>query len=267
MKKLRFSELMNLLLISVIIILIFRIPSNQVEVIAESKASANTNTQASKKLEKLDDKTYQLPTPEFTSNISVEESMLNRRSQRDYRSQAITAQQLSQVLWSAYGITQAIEEPEFLRGGLKTAPSAGARYPLDIYVLIGNVDGLKKGLYKFLPNGHKLLKLNSADLRHELCIASYDQLMIQEAPAVLLYSAIFERCTSKYGDRGRERYVCMDLGHSAENVYLQVQSLGLGTCAIGAFNDEEVSNIINLPTEEEPLYILPIGYYNEKAEE
>jgi len=85
--------------------------------------------------------------------------------------------------------------------------------------------------------------------------------MVKEAPVSLIYTAVFSRTTGKYGERGRERYVCVDLGHSAENVYLQVETLGLGTCAIAAFSDDEVSTVLKLQKEEEPLYIMPIGYY------
>lgn len=265
MKKLQFSELMNLLLIAVIILLIFRVPDAYIDTsntTPEKKQTAKVIS-AKHELKKLEDNTYQLPSPNYDGELSIEASMLQRRSQRDYKPDAISTQQLSQVLWAAYGITESIEEPAFLRGGLKTAPSAGARYPLDIYALVGNVDGLNKGLYKFLPQGHRLEQIHNKDLRPELCVASYEQLMIQEAPVILVYTAVFERCTSKYGERGRERYVCMDLGHSAENVYLQVQSLGLGTCAVGAFNDAEVQKIINTSEEEEALYIMPIGYYTE----
>ncbi len=262
MKKLQFSELMNLLLVLVIIILIYQIPNKATNNAPEKKQVVKAPS-SKKKLTQLADTTFQLASPSYESSVSVETTMLHRRSQRDYTLDAISNQQLSQVLWAAYGITEIMDEPAFLRGGLKTAPSAGARYPLDIYVLVGNVDGLKKGLYKFIPQGHRLKPVLNKDLREALCDVAFEQPMIQEAPAVLLYTAVFERCTSKYGERGRERYVCMDLGHSAENVYLQVQSLGLGTCAIGAFDDEGVKKVIQLSEEEEPLYIMPIGYYTE----
>jgi SagB-type dehydrogenase family enzyme len=154
----------------------------------------------------------------------------------------------------------------FLRGGLRTAPSAGARYPLEIYVLAGKVKGIEQGLYKYIPEGHKLIRTTDKDMRSDLCASALNQAMIKEAPAVLLFCAVFERTTERYGNRGRERYVYMDLGHSAENVYLQAEALHMGTCAIGAFNDDQVKAAMNLPEEEEPLYIMPFGYYFSKVE-
>lgn len=201
-----------------------------------------------------------LPEPSYKGKMSVEEALLQRRSIRSYSSEPLTLQELSQILWSAYGITKEIPGgPSFLRGGLRTAPSAGALYPLDIYVVSGNVTGLKAGIYKYISEEHSLELIASGDYRKDLCKAGLSQTMIEEAPANLVYTAIFERTTSKYGKRGRERYVCMDLGHSAQNVYLQATALGIGTCAIGAFDDDAVSKVLKLPKIEEPLYIMPLG--------
>ncbi len=201
-----------------------------------------------------------LPEPKLKSSVSVEEAMLNRRSIRDFKSDALSLQQVSQVLWAAYGVTKEMTTPSFLRGGLKTAPSAGALYPLEIYVVVGNVKGLEKGIYKYLPEGHFLMKIYDQDVRKELAEAALNQEFIEKAPISLFYSAVFSRTTKKYKSRGRERYVCMDLGHSAENVCLQVVAMGLGTCTVGAFEDRMVNNVMMLPDEEEPLYIMPIGY-------
>ena len=201
-----------------------------------------------------------LPVPKLKSTVSVEEAMLNRRSVRDFKSDALSLEQVSQVLWAAYGVTKEMSSPSFLRGGLKTAPSAGALYPLEIYVIVGNVNGLEKGIYKYLPEGHFLIKIYEQDIRKELAEAALNQEFIEQAPVSLVYSAVYSRTTKKYKDRGRERYVCMDLGHSAENVCLQVVAMGLGTCPVGAFEDRMVRNVIMIPDNEEPLYIMPIGY-------
>jgi len=167
------------------------------------------------------------------------------------------------MLWAAYGITRPLSGYPQTRGGLRTAPSAGARYPLEVYVLIGNVKDIEAGVYKYNQREHKIIRTIEIDVRKDLAAAALDQEMIYEAPACLFWSAVFSRNTSKYGERGRERYVCMDLGHSAQNVYLQAEALHLGTCAIGAFQDEEVSEVMQLPEDEEPLYIMPFGkYYN-----
>lgn len=209
--------------------------------------------------------TYKLPAPRVVGTKSVEESINSRRSHRDFMDKALSVDQLSQILWAAYGVTKPRADYPFLRGGLRTAPSAGALYPLEIYVLVGKVNGIEPGLYRYVSQDHKIVRTIDKDLRKELCAASYNQQMIADAPAVLFYSAIYSRCTSKYGRRGRERYVCMDLGHSAENVYLQAEALNLGTCAIAAFNDKLVAKFLQLPKEEEPLYIMPIGYYLNEA--
>lgn len=209
--------------------------------------------------------TYKLPAPRVVGSKSVEESINGRRSHRDFIDKALLVDQLSQILWAAYGVSQPKPQLPFLRGGLRTAPSAGALYPLEIYVLVGNVNGIEPGLYRYVSQEHKIVRTIDKDLRKELCAASYNQQMIAAAPVVLFYSAIYSRCTDKYGRRGRERYVCMDLGHSAENVYLQAEALNLGTCAIAAFNDKLVTKFLQLPKEEEPLYIMPVGYYLNEA--
>lgn len=206
------------------------------------------------------EKVYTLPAPSIKGTMSVEEALQQRRSRRQFLDNELSMEQLSQILWSAYGITLKRDDYPVFRGGLRTAPSAGALYPLEIYVLIGNVKGIEPGFYKYNSKEHSIRCIISGDLRKEASTAAYNQKMIKEAPAVLFYSAAFERCTKKYGERGKERYVCMDLGHSAENVYLQAEALHLGTCAVGAFSDEALKKLLQLPAEEEPLYMMPFGY-------
>jgi SagB-type dehydrogenase family enzyme len=220
-------------------------------------------------LTKTDDAqlTYILPSPNTTGTMSVEEALFIRRSYRNFEDKALSAEQLSQILWAAYGITKPREDnpdappnrPSF-RGGFRTAPSAGATFPFEIYAIVGNVDGIEPGVYKYSSEKHKIVRVIDADVREELTEAALGQQMVKQAPATIFYSAIFSRATARYGDRGRERYVCMDLGHSAQNIYLQAEALGLGTCAIGAFTDSKVSRVLQLPAEEEPLYMMPIGY-------
>jgi SagB-type dehydrogenase family enzyme len=210
--------------------------------------------------------TYALPAPNLSGELSVEEAISHRRSHRSYIPDAITAEALSQVLWAAYGITQPLPQYPQIRGGLHTPPSAGATYPLEIYALVGNVKEIKAGVYRYVPQENKIVRVIDHDIRKELSEAALNQEMISVAPVCLFYSAVFSRTTKKYGDRGRERYVCMDLGHSAENVYLQAEALKLGTCAIGAFDDALVKAVMQLPEEEEPLYIMPIGRYYNKPE-
>ncbi len=206
----------------------------------------------------------QLPSPRLESNFSIEEVMLKRRSHRNYVKSSISLDDLSQVLWAAYGITKPDKSRDIYRGGFRAAPSAGATFPLEVYVIAGKVKGIEPGVYKYISDGHKIIRVINEDVRADLAKAALSQEMIEDAPASLFFTAIFERTTQRYGDRGRERYVCMEMGHVGQNVYLQVEALGLGTCAIGAFNDAKVAEVMQLPGEEEPLYIMPIGkYYRE----
>lgn len=199
-----------------------------------------------------------LPQPAKVSAVSVEQALWQRRSVREYSEKALTLEEVSQILWSAYGISKVIA-PEYLRGGLRTAPSAGALYPLEIYLGAWNVTGLEPGFYYYQSDGHFLQLVKQGNFSRELTTACYGQEFIFNAPTSLIYSAIYERTTKKYGDRGRERYVCMDLGHSAENVYLQAETLNLGTCAIAAFDDLQLRLVVPLPKAEEPLYVMPLG--------
>jgi SagB-type dehydrogenase family enzyme len=187
--------------------------------------------------------------------VSVEEALANRRSHRNFHDRAISAEQLLQILWSAYGFTS----PD----GLRTTPSAGATYPLEIYAVVGNVEGIEPGVYKYIADGHKIAQTLDGDVRRKLCDAALGQRMVAESPASVFFSAVFARTTKRYGERG-VKYVYMEVGHAAQNVYLQAEALGLGTCAVGAFTDSDVKKILNLPVNEEPLYLLPIGYDSKK---
>jgi SagB-type dehydrogenase family enzyme len=164
------------------------------------------------------------------------------------------------LLWSAYGITQPVEDgPAFLRGGLRTAPAAGALYPLELYLVARNVAGLAPAVYYYKSETHQLIAVSAEDRWEAVREAGLSQPHFDTAAAAIVYSAVFERNTSKYGTRGRERYVCMDLGHSAENVYLQAVALKIGTCAIGAFSDLALQRAVGMTRAEEPLYIMPFG--------
>jgi SagB-type dehydrogenase family enzyme len=207
-------------------------------------------------------KIIELPDPIYKSETSVEEALLNRRSIREFNTgTALNLEDISQILWSAYGISEPRSYPTFLRGGLRTAPSAGALYPLEFYLAAGRVEGLTPGIYKYISDGHSLELVAEGDVRKDLASAALEQDFIADAPASIVISAIFSRTTQKYGNRGRERYVCMDLGHAAQNIYLQTYSLGIGTCAVGAFTDKMVSMVMMFDDREEPLYIMPIGKY------
>jgi len=197
-----------------------------------------------------------LPKPKLESKISVEEALQGRRSTRSYKNEPLSLSEVSQILWAAYGVTKKMSG---FRGGLKTAPSAGATYPLEIYLVAGNVTDLSKGIYRYIPENHTLKKVYAGDKRSELCAAAHGQSMVRSAPASIVYTAIYERATGRYGVRGKDRYVCMDLGHSAQNVYLQAYTLGIGTCAVGAFDDSALKSVMPIPKNEIPLYIMPLG--------
>ena len=201
-----------------------------------------------------------LPPPRLDGIVSVEAALRNRRSIRSYANDPLTLTDVSQLLWAAYGITKTFEgAPPFVRGGFRTAPSAGARFPLDLYLAAFDVTGLPPGIYWYQSETHKLMRISEGDKRAEVSEASFNQDQFKTAAAVIVYSAVYERTTVKYGGRGRDRYVCMDLGHSAENVYLQAYALKIGICAIGAFTDLWLRKTFRMTRAEEPLYVMPLG--------
>ena len=193
-------------------------------------------------------KEIQLPQPVTQGKISVEEAIAKRRSQRFFGKKELTSYQISQLLWAAQGITER-------RGGysLRSAPSAGALYPMEIYALT------KDGVYHYLPERHALEVLSESDLRGDLCNASLGQSSVRDAPLDIVICAVYERVTSKYGERGK-RYADIEAGHIAQNIHLQAVALGLGSVPIGAFNDDQVKSVLNLSKDQVPLYIIPVGY-------
>ncbi len=195
-------------------------------------------------------KSIKLPKPQYDSNVSIEETLLKRRSIRSYKSETLAIAEISQLLWSAQGVTN--------RKGFRTAPSAGALYPLEVYIAAGNVTDLDAGIYKYYPHRHEIVNTVKGDKRSELCRAGLGQSSIKNAPAVMVFCAVFERVTGRYGKRGIQ-YVHMEVGHAIQNVCLQAISLGLGSVIIGAFNDYDVKEVMNFEVDEHPLLILPVG--------
>jgi SagB-type dehydrogenase family enzyme len=191
-----------------------------------------------------------LADPSYDSDVSIEEALQNRRSQRSYQDKALTLEEVSQLVWAAQGITN--------DRGFRTAPSAGATYPLELYVVAGNVENLMSGIYKYEPNGHKLTRIAEGDNRNKLANAALGQSSIRDGAINLVFSAVYQRTARRYGERAK-RYVHMEVGHAAQNVYLQAESLELGTVVIGAFDDKSVREMIQMPEEEQPLYIMPVG--------
>jgi SagB-type dehydrogenase family enzyme len=191
-----------------------------------------------------------LPEPKYIGVMSVEEAILKRRSVRVFRDGPVSLAELSQLIWAAQAVTGT--------RGLRTAPSAGALYPLELYVVAGNVTGLPQGLYKYDPERHELLNLAKGDRRNDLCEAALGQSSIRRAALILILSGVYGRTTAKYGERGI-RYVHMEAGHAAQNVYLQAVTLQLGTVVIGAFSDRNVKALLKMTDGEMPLYIMPVG--------
>lgn len=187
-----------------------------------------------------------LPEPKLKGAVSLEEAIQKRRSKRGYSSKELGLQEISQLLWSVQGIT----EP---RMGFRAAPSAGALYPLEVYLLKSD------GLYRYLPDGHRLERLSGEDLRKPLARAALGQGFVAQAPIDIVICAVYERVCSKYGERG-VRYTHIEVGHAAQNVHLQAVALGLGSVPIGAFSDNGVRKVLSLPKDHEPIYIIPVGY-------
>ncbi len=189
-----------------------------------------------------------LPEPRLNSDVSVEEAIAKRRSVRSYRNEPITLDQLSQLLWAAQGIT----DPRRYR----SAPSAGATYPFEVYVVVGNVEGLEGGIYRYDPFNHTLILVRKGDWRRALQKAALDQSWVGRAAVDIVLVAYYGRTTHYYGERG-VRYIHMEAGHIGQNIYLQATALNLGTVAVGAFDDASVAGILG--TDGAPLYIFPVG--------
>ena len=186
-----------------------------------------------------------LPPPLQSSETSLEEALVRRRSVREYDRHSLTPFEIGQLLWAAQGVTD--------ERGYRTAPSAGALCPLEIYV--ATVDGV----YHYVPRGHYLRAVAYGDVRPALHEAALHQEPVRSAPAVFIISALFERTAQKYGQEKSPRYVHLEAGHAAQNLLLEAVVLELGAVPIGAFDDEEVQKALGLPPNHEPLYLIPVG--------
>ncbi|MCX7816179.1 MAG: SagB/ThcOx family dehydrogenase [Syntrophales bacterium] len=189
-------------------------------------------------------KVIDLPTPTKTGKMSIEETIVKRESVRAFTQRSLTKEELSQLCFALQGITR--------KWGGRTTPSAGALYPLEVYVV------LPDGVYKYIPHKHRLELKVEGDVRVSLSRAALGQDCIASAPSVFVIAAVFERVTRKYGKRG-ERYVMIEVGHAAQNFHLQAVALNLASVPVGAFYDDEVHRVLKLEREEIPLYLLPVG--------
>ncbi len=235
MKKILFS-IPGLILLCAILVLITFATRNQVTSPANGE---------SKKME------ISLPSPAKKSDTSLEQALANRRSTRSYKNQPLELAHAAQLLWAAQGITKA----NFYR----TAPSPGALYPLEIYIAAANVESLEPGIYRYKPSSHSLELVVQGNMLNRLSGAALGQGAVSAAPADIIITAVYQRVTGKYRQRGI-RYTHMEAGHASQNIYLQCETLGLGTVAIGAFDDDQVREIIKAGQDETPLYIMPVGH-------
>ena len=197
-----------------------------------------------------DERIIELPEPKKVGSISVEEAIACRRSRRSYSNEPLSLNEISQLCWASQGITDPIRK-------FRSAPSAGALYPLEQFLVVGNAE-IDAGIYQYIPFDHSLMLIKRGDYREELYKAALRQESVRRGAIDIVITAIYERTTRKYGERGI-RYVHMEAGHVAQNIYLQAEALGLGTVSIGAFYDDMVREILSLPKHYTPLYIMPVG--------
>lgn len=191
--------------------------------------------------------TIQLPEPPG-AELSVHDAIANRRSRRSYGEGGLTLDQVSEVMWSAAGITGG--------GRFRAAPSAGATYPMDTYIVAGDVDGLEPGIYKYIEPDHALQLVKSGNFILDLADAALGQPALKEASAVVGLFAIYERTSQRYGERA-QRYVHMEAGHIGQNVHLVAEGLNLSTVMIGAFQDDKVADLFDV--EGAPMFFMPLG--------
>lgn len=194
--------------------------------------------------------TIKLPRPRTTGSVSIEEALRRRRSTRKYAKKPLTLAHVSQLLWAAQGVTGAFNE--------RTAPSAGGTFPLETYVVSGNVEALPPAVYKYRIRAHELDRVADGDRRAELAEASLNQDCVRRCAAAIVLSAVYQRTVDEYGERGVS-YVHMEAGHVGQNLHLQAAALDLGTVMVGAFDDERVADILGLPENESPVYVIPLG--------
>ncbi len=218
--------------------------TNLLKLMSMVVSATNINVQAG------DIKLLRLPEPKLDGSMTVEEALLRRRSVREYQSGELSLAEISQLMWAAQGVTDS--------RGLRTSPSAGALYPLEISLIVGDISGLANGVYRYQPKENALWFISESDQRASLARAAWRQDYIKDAAALLVISGVYQRTTKKYGQRGI-RYVHMEAGHAAQNVFLQATALGLATVVIGAFDDESVKKILNFSDQEQPLYLMPVG--------
>ncbi|MDY6843320.1 MAG: SagB/ThcOx family dehydrogenase [Thermodesulfobacteriota bacterium] len=199
-----------------------------------------------------------LPKPTLKGKKSVEEAIVLRRTTRCFEAKHLTLLQISQILWAAQGITSEGE-------GFRTTPSAGALYPLDIFIVVGakGVEGLRAAVYQYIPEIHSLKLVTNGDVRFQVARAALLQMWIAQAPISIVITGEYARCTKKYGERGNI-YTHIEAGHTGQNIFLQAEGIGLGAGIVGAFYNKEIAKVLGIPYPTyDPLLIMPVGFKKE----
>ena len=196
-----------------------------------------------------------LPRISGKTDKDIWQVLQERRSHRKFTETGLALQDLSQLLWAAQGITAQAGNFFF-----RTAPSAGALYPIETYIGINFVEDVKPGIYHFSPSQFLLEKLYDAPPGQLIARAALGQRFLADCAVVFIWSAVFRRNMSKYGNRGL-RYILMDAGHICQNLLLAAESLGLGACPVAAFFDDTMNDLLDLDSEEESvLYLAGVGH-------
>jgi SagB-type dehydrogenase family enzyme len=197
----------------------------------------------------------ELSPPETAGGARLWDAVRKRRSIRNYRNQPLSEAHLSQLLWATQGITR--QEMGF---AFRSAPSAGALYPVETYVAVHSVESIDAGIYHYGIQKHELELLNKGDFRDAVARAALDQDMAYSASIVFIWTALFQRSKWKYGQRAY-RYIYIDAGHIAQNLALTAVSLGLGSCQIAALYDDEVNSLLGIDgIKESVLYMSSVGH-------
>jgi len=186
-----------------------------------------------------------LPAPQTKGAMSVEEALAKRRSIRNFKAGPLGREQIAQLCWAAQGISAP-------RRRLRTCPSAGALYPLELYVVTA------EGVYHYQPKEHRLVDHLPRDIRSDLAGAALHQSSVGDAPVTLVIAAVPSRTQRKYGRRAM-RYVWTEVGHAGQNILLQATAMGLGAAPVGAFDDDNVARLLKLPENCRPAYLIPVG--------
>jgi SagB-type dehydrogenase family enzyme len=201
-----------------------------------------------------DAKTIKLPKMFPDQSLTVTEALKRRQSTRFFSPNPLSLNELAFLCWAATGIQRKEHGYDF-----RTSPSAGALYPIETYVAVNNVEGVERGLYHYDIEGHGLEELKLGDFGGALAQAALGQVMLEEAQVVFVWTAIFARSKWKYRQRAY-RYVYLDAGHIAGNLALSATSIGLGTCQVGAFFDDEANSIVGVDgVEESVIYLSVVG--------